>query len=140
MATKQKKKKKPHLVGWSITDITRRQLQKIAVIFRVKKVKAIHKIFDILFSELTDNADFRNFVEMYDRLQEKELSAESSIYSSFDIDKGYMDRFIDTMYKFDFTDRSPFFRILVDYIYQKHCEPAAAILEQIKKEIGRAHV
>ncbi|MCK4761754.1 MAG: hypothetical protein KAW12_06095 [Candidatus Aminicenantes bacterium] len=129
------KKKKPNLVGWSITDVTQRQLQKIAATFRVKKVKAIHKIFVILFSELAENEDFKHFTEMYDRLQEKELSSKGSIYASFDIDKVYMDRFKDTMFRFDFVDRSPFFRIVVDYVFQKYCQPALDNTEYVKKDL-----
>lgn len=129
------KKKKPNLVGWSLTNITRRQIQKIAATFRVKKVKAIHKIFNILFTELADNKDFRNFVEMYDNLQDKEIPSETSIYSSFDIDKEYVERFKDTMYRFDFVDRSPFLRIVVDYIYQRHCEPITEILTKLKSDL-----
>ena len=86
-------RKKPNLVGWSLNDITQRQIQKMAARFRVKKVKAIYKMFDILFNELIEDKDFRHFVEMYDRLQDKELPAETSVYSSFDISPEYMERF-----------------------------------------------
>ena len=128
-------KKKPNLVGWSLNDITQRQIQKMAARFRVKKVKAVYKMFDILFTELVDSKDFRNFVEMYDRLQDKELPAETSVYSSFDIEPGYMERFMDIMYQFDYVDRSPFLRILVDYIFQKYSEPLTDVMDQIKKDL-----
>jgi hypothetical protein len=128
-------KRKPSLVGWSLTDVSRRQIQKIAAKFRVKKVKAIHKIFDILFNELAKDKDFRNFVEMYDTLQDREVPTETSIYSSFDISDEYMENFKNTMYDFEFVDRSPFLRIVVDYIYQKRCEPITEILDKLKDDL-----
>ena len=76
---------------------------------------------------------------MYDRLQDKELPAETSVYSSFDIEPEYMERFMDIMYQFDYVDRSPFFCILVDYVFQKYSEPLTEVMDRIKqdlKEIG----
>jgi len=110
---KKQPKKKPNLVGWSLNDITQRQIRKMAARFRVKKVKAIYKIFDILFNELVEDQDFRNFVEMYDRLQDKELPAETS----------------------DYVDRSPFLRILVDYVFQKYSEPLTEVMDKLKKDL-----
>ena len=127
--------KKPNLVGWSLNDITQRQIQKMAARFRVKKVKAIYKIFDILFNELVEDKDFRNFVEMYDRLQDKELPAKTSVYSSFDINPEYMEKFKDIMYRFDYVDRSPFLRILVDYVFQEYSEPLTEVMDTIKKDL-----
>ncbi|MCK4762536.1 MAG: hypothetical protein KAW12_10100 [Candidatus Aminicenantes bacterium] len=126
-------KRKPNIVGWSLNDITQVQIKKIAIAFKLKKVRAIHKIFDILFEELAEKDDFREFVEIYDRLQERELASETSIYVSFDIDKDYMKSFEETMYRFDFLDRSPFFRIMVDYVYREYCVPAIDILPEIKE-------
>ncbi len=133
--TKKLAKKKPNLVGWSLNDITQRQIRKMAARFRVKKVKAIYKIFDILFTELAEDQDFRNFVEMYDVLQDKELPAETSIYSSFDINVEYMERFKDIMYRFDYVDRSPFLRILIDYVFQKYSEPLTDVLAKLESDL-----
>lgn len=128
-------KNKPNLVGWSFNDITQRQIQKLAARFRVKKVKAIHKIFDILINELAEDRDFRNFVEMYGMLQDKELPAETSVYSSFDIDPEYMEKFKDVMYRFDYVDRSPFLRILIDYVFRKYSEPLTEVLEKLGSDL-----
>ena len=136
---KKQNKRKPTLVGWSLTDISRKQIQRIAAKFRVKKVKAVHKIFDILFDELVHDEEFRDFVEMYDTLQDREVPVETSIYSSFDISPEYMEKFKDVMYDFEYLDRSPFLRIVVDYIYQKHYEPMTEVMDKLEsglKEMG----
>ena len=137
-AIKRKQKtarRKPTLVGWSLTDVTRRQIQKIAVKFRVKKVRAVYKIFDILFDELAQDEEFRKFVEMYDTLLDREVPVETSIYSSFDISPEYMEKFKDVMYDFEIVDRSPFLRMVVDYIYQKHCEPITEVMDKLESDL-----
>ena len=60
---KKESKKKPSLVGWSITDITQSQIQKIAVVFRVKKgliatIGTILFIFSVIFSANLDTDAF----------------------------------------------------------------------------------
>jgi len=132
---KKRGRRKPTLVGWSLTDVTRRQIQKIAVKFRVKKVRAVYKIFDILFDELAHDEAFRNFVEMYDTLLDREVPVETSIYSSFDITPEYMEKFKDVMYDFEMVDRSPFLRMVVDYIYQKHCEPITEVMDKLESDL-----
>ena len=67
--------------------------------------------------------------------QDKEVPVETSIYSSFDISPEYMDKFKDVMYDFEYVDRSPFLRIVVDYIYQRHCEPITEIMDKLESDL-----
>jgi hypothetical protein len=131
----KKIQKKSKLVGWSLTDITKQQIQNIAAKFRIKNVKVVRKIFNILFNELAEDKDFRYFVEMYDTLQGREVSTKTSIYSSYVISNGDMKKFRDTMYDFNFVERSPFFRIVIDYIYQKNCKPITGIMNKIENNL-----
>ncbi len=131
----KKSERKPNVVGWSLTDITVKQIKKIAVHFRLKKVRAIHKVFDILFDTLADSEGFKKFSQAYDESQANELSIETSVYASFAINPEYMKKFKEVMYGFEFTDRSPFFRLLIDYIYNYYVMPVSDLLPQIKKDI-----
>ncbi len=123
-------------VGWNLTIDSKEQLYKIAACLRVKRTKAMIKMIDILLSQLVKDRDFKAFVSAYDRLQDN--TRYRSVYTSFYIPPDYMEKFNEVMYDFGFIDRSPFLRMIINFIYNQKVKPInQEILPKIKADIEK---
>jgi len=123
-------------IGWNLTIDSKEQLYRIAAFLRVKRSQAVLRIIDILFTELSEDKNFKDFVGAYDKLLD--VTKDRSTYTSFYIPAEYMEKFEDMMYKFGFIDRSPFLRMIINYIYNKIVKPISEeILPKVKADIGK---
>jgi len=123
-------------VGWNLTIDTKDHLYKIAAFLRVKRTKAVIKMIDILMDELVNDKDFKDFVAAYDRLHDD--TKDKSAYTSFYISPAYMEKFEDVMYNFGFIDRSPFLRVIINFIYNRRVRPIEEnILPRVKADLEK---
>ncbi|MFC2155123.1 hypothetical protein ACFLRB_01350 [Acidobacteriota bacterium] len=133
--TKQKEEKerlKPS--GFNLTVGIKAQLYKIAAFMRTKRTDAIKKMFDLLFNDLVKDKGFKTFCDAYKKSQY--LVNDKSTYTSFYIPPDYLQKFKDLMYDFGFIDRSPFLRLMIDYVYNHKVKPVEKdLLPQIKKDV-----
>ena len=122
--------------GFNLTISTRALLYKIAAFLRVKRTKAIIKLFEILFEELINDREFRAYCDAWDKSQRHFDDSDKSSYTSFYIPQDYMKKFEDVMYDFGFIDRSPFLRLIIDYVYNHRVSPMEEnVIPKIKKDI-----
>jgi hypothetical protein len=108
-------------VGFNLTVSTKEQLYKIAAFLHTKRTDAVVKLFELLFSELVNDKKFNAVLDAFDRIERK--AEDKSTYTSFYISQSYLDRFEDVMFDFDFIDRSPFLRIIINYVYINKVKP-----------------
>lgn len=121
-------------VGWNLTIDSKEQLYRIAAFLRVKRTRAVLEIIDILLTQLVNEKSFQSFVDAYDRLHD--VTKDRSVYTSFYIPPAAMKRFEDVMYDFGFIDRSPFLRVIINYIYNHKVRPInEETLPKIKADI-----
>ena len=122
-------------VGINLTVNTKAQLYKIAAFLRVKRTHAIIEMFEFLFNELVNDKGFIALCDAWDRAQRLTKDDKSS-YTSFYISQDYIKKFEDIMYDFGFIDRSPFLRLIIDYVYNHKVYPVEAeVLPKIKKDL-----
>jgi hypothetical protein len=132
MEKKVEEKLKP--VGFNLTVGTKAQLYKIAAFLRTKRTDAIKKMFDILFDDLVNDKGFKAFCDAWEKSQY--LVNDKSTYTSFYIPRDYLKKFEDRMYDFGFIDRSPFLRLMIDYVYNHKVKPVEEdLLPKMKKAI-----
>ena len=129
-------KSKPKAVGFNLTKSTRLMLYNIAVILRLKRSQAVIKLLEMLFSDLVNDENFKQFVAAFDRIN-RTFDEESS-YTSFYIPKDYMEKFYEVMFDFKIIDRSPFLRLLIDYVYNYILKPVdensiKRVIQDLKK-------
>ena len=108
-------------VGFNLTVGTKKQLYKIAAFLHTKRTNAVVKLFELLFSDLVNDKKFKEFLDAYDRI-ERTMEDKSS-YTSFYLTQGNLKKFEDIMFDFDFIDRSPFLRLIIDYVYNHKVKP-----------------
>lgn len=121
-------------VGFNLTVGTKKQLYKIAAFLHTKRTNAVVKLFELLFSELVKDKKFEAFLDAYDRI-ERTMDDKSS-YTSFYISQSYLKQFEDTMFDFDFIDRSPFLRLIIDYVYNHRVKPIEEnVIPKIKSDL-----
>ena len=130
--SESKTKLKP--VGFNLTRRTKVMLYEIAAYLHTKRTHAVVHLFDLLFKDLKNDKGFKDFVAAYDRI-DRTIQDESS-YTSFYIPKEYLDKFHDIMYEFKFIDRSPFLRLIIDYVYNNTVKPIGEdSIERVKKDL-----
>ena len=123
-------------VGFNLTINTKAQLYRIAAFLNVKRTHAVTELFEILFSKLVKDSNFKAFLDAYDRI-DRTIEDRSS-YTSFYISKKNMKKFENIMYDFGFIERSPFLRLIIDYVYNNIVKPTAEdSIERIRKDLGK---
>jgi len=123
-------------IGWNLTIDSKEQLYRIAAFLRVKRSHTVLRIIDMLFTELSKDKDFKDFVGAYDKLLD--VTKDRSTYTSFYIPLDYMEKFEDMMYSFGYIDRSPFLRMIINYVYNKLVKPInEEILPKVKADIEK---
>ena len=134
MTKQQEKKETPKPSDFNLTVGTKAQLYKIATFLRTKRTDAIKKMFDILFEDLVNDKGFKAFCDAYEKSQY--LVNDKSTYTSFYIPHDYLQKFENLMYDFGFIERSPFLRLMIDYVYNHKVKPVEKdLLPKIKKDV-----
>lgn len=132
MSREKNEKLKP--VGFNLTVSKKAQLYKIAAFLHTKRTDAVKKMFDILFEQLIDDKRFRSFCDAWDKSQY--LVNDKSSYTSFYLPRNYMKKFEDLMYDFGFIDRSPFLRLIIDYVYNHKVNPIEKdLIPKVKNDL-----
>ena len=129
-------KSKP--VGWNLTVATKEQLYKIAAFLHVKRSHAVLKMFDMLFSRLVDDEEFKEFIAAFNRIDRTQKIGNA--YTSFFISPEYMKKFENIMYDFGFVDRSPFLRLIIDYVYNHIVAPIEAFSMCLQPRASGLHL
>ncbi|MCK4764709.1 MAG: hypothetical protein KAW12_21100 [Candidatus Aminicenantes bacterium] len=123
-------------IGWNLSVDAKAQLYKIAAFLHVKRSHAVLKMFDMLFSKLVEDREFKEFVAAFNRIDRTKKIGNA--YTSFFISPGYMKKFKDVMYDFGFVDRSPFLRLIIDYVYNHIVEPIEAFsIPKVRGELEK---
>lgn len=134
--------RKPHYtdeklkpIGFNLTEATKVQLYKIAAFLHCKRTDAVKKVFDILFEHLAKDRGFIDYCDAWDKSRSFNRG-DKSVYTSFYIPSDYMKRFEDSMYELGFIDRSPFLRLLIDYIYNHKVKPVdEEVISSVKDDL-----
>lgn len=110
-------------VCFTLNERIKKQLYEIATFLHGDRTHAIKKILDMLFTELENDQEFLNFIKAYDPLAPavKGKLATGTFYIPVD----YLERFDTTKYKLGFIERSPFIRLLIDFVYNTIVSPAS---------------
>jgi hypothetical protein len=130
----EEKSEKLKPVGFNLTISTKEQLYRIAAFLRTKRTNAVIKLFELLFSELINDKKFKAFLDAYNRI-ERTMEDKSS-YTSFYISQEYLQKFEDIMFDLGFSDRSPFLRLIIDYVYNHKVKPLDDnVIPEVKNEL-----
>ncbi len=126
-------------IGFNLTVATKSQLYKIAAFLHSKRTDAIKKMFDMLFEYLAKDRGFIAYCDAWDKSRSFNRG-DKSVYTSFYIPGDYMKRFEDLMYELGFIDRSPFLRLLIDYIYNHKVKPVdEEVIARVKNDLEGLH-
>jgi hypothetical protein len=122
-------------LGFSLTVATKEQIYKITAFLHCKRTEAVKKIFEILFEQLSKDKAFIAYCDAWDKSRSFNTGDER-VYTSFYLPDGYLKRFDDTMYELGFIDRSPFLRMVIDYIYNHRVRPVdEQIIASVKNDV-----